>query len=81
MRPDQVVEEHNLEVHISAMRAAFGAGRELIRTVSRRGYQFTGEIRELSGNPDERAVAGVPTAQPVAAPTPTNHRRAASAGG
>jgi predicted ATPase/DNA-binding winged helix-turn-helix (wHTH) protein len=43
--PDQVVEENNLEVQISALRAAFGAERALIRTVSRRGYQFTGEIR------------------------------------
>jgi predicted ATPase/DNA-binding winged helix-turn-helix (wHTH) protein len=43
--PHQIVEENNLEVQISALRAAFGAERALIRTVSRRGYQFTGEIR------------------------------------
>src|SRR5437763_8981445 len=41
----QVVEENNLEVQISILRAAFGAERALIRTVSRRGYQFTGEIQ------------------------------------
>lgn len=43
--PGQVVEENNLEVQISALRAALGAERALIRTVSRRGYQFTGEIQ------------------------------------
>ena len=43
--PDRVVEENALQVQISALRAAFGAERELIRTVSGRGYQFTGEIR------------------------------------
>src|SRR5271165_5782900 len=43
--PSRVVEESALQVQISALRAAFGAERELIRTVSGRGYQFTGEIR------------------------------------
>ena len=43
--PNQVVEENNLEVQISMLRAAFGAERALIRTVPRRGYQFTGEVR------------------------------------
>src|ERR1700751_5571911 len=38
--PDRVVEEHNLEVQISALRPAFGEDRDLIRTVSGRGYQF-----------------------------------------
>ena len=47
--PDRVVEENALQVQISALRAAFGAERELIRTVSGRGYQFTGEIRTQSG--------------------------------
>jgi predicted ATPase/DNA-binding winged helix-turn-helix (wHTH) protein len=44
--PGLVVEENNLEVQISALRTVFGAERALIRTVSRRGYQFTGEIGE-----------------------------------
>jgi DNA-binding winged helix-turn-helix (wHTH) protein len=35
--PDRVVEENNLQAHISALRAALGAERELIRTVSGRG--------------------------------------------
>jgi phosphate starvation-inducible protein PhoH len=39
---------------ISALRAAFGADRDLIRTVAGRGYQFTGEIRITSVGPDGR---------------------------
>jgi DNA-binding winged helix-turn-helix (wHTH) protein len=42
------------------LRAAFGPERELIRTVSGRGYQFTGEIGFQSGGSNERAgPAGV----------------------
>ena len=43
--PGQVVEENNLEVQIWALRRMLGADRHLIRTVPRRGYQFTGDIR------------------------------------
>ena len=56
--PDRIVEENNLQAQISALRAAFGAERELIRTIRGRGYQFTGEIRILPASPDEHAVAG-----------------------
>ena len=41
----RIVEENGLAVEISALRKAFGADRELIRTVAGRGYLFTGEIR------------------------------------
>jgi DNA-binding winged helix-turn-helix (wHTH) protein len=40
--PDRIVEENSLQSQISALRAALGAERDLIRTVSGRGYQFTG---------------------------------------
>src|SRR5690349_18917866 len=53
--PDRIVEENSLQAQISALRVALGTERELIRTVSGRGYQFTGEIRNLSASPDERA--------------------------
>src|SRR5215471_10908281 len=46
--PDRVVEENNLQAQISALRAAFGSDRELIRTVSGRGYQFTGEVQTVA---------------------------------
>src|ERR1700757_2394763 len=42
--PDRIVEENNLQWQISALRAAFGTDRNLIRTVSGRGYQFTAEV-------------------------------------
>ena len=54
------------------MRAAFGAERELIRTIRGRGYQFTGEIRVLPARPDARASAGVAAAQSASALPPTN---------
>src|SRR5713101_6277616 len=49
--PDTVVEENNLVVQISALRKALGEDRDLIRTVSGRGYRFVGEIR-ISLAPD-----------------------------
>jgi predicted ATPase len=69
---DRIVEENNLQAQISALRAAFGAERKLIRTVPRRGYQFTGEIRILQANPDERAGAGEAAAEPQSPLPPTN---------
>src|ERR1700686_4991759 len=60
--PNRVVEENNLQAQISALRRAFGADRELIRTIAGRGYQFTGDIRTVSAMPNVQATAGV--AQP-----------------
>src|SRR5580693_8822831 len=61
--PDRIVEENNLQWQISALRAAFGADRNLIRTVSGRGYQFTAEIDTLYGGPEAdvgMAIADAP---------------------
>src|SRR5271169_797799 len=58
----RVVEENSLQGAISVLRKVFGADRDLIRTIARRGYQFTGEIRARS--------AGVPGAAPAAAELP-----------
>ena len=41
---DAIVEENNLHVQIFALRRALGADRDLIRTVPRRGYSFTGHV-------------------------------------
>src|SRR3984893_6599329 len=68
--PNRIVEENSLQAQISALRRAFGADRELIRTIAGRGYQFTGEIRTVSGRPDARAVAGMQ--QPTPSRPPTN---------
>lgn len=40
--PDTVVEENNLQVHVSALRKALGADRDLIRTIPGRGYMLIG---------------------------------------
>ena len=45
--PDRIVEENNLQWQISALRAAFGADRNLIRTVSGRGYQLAAHIEHV----------------------------------
>ncbi|HEY2540989.1 MAG TPA: winged helix-turn-helix domain-containing protein, partial [Stellaceae bacterium] len=70
--PNRVVEEKNLHAQISALRAALGAERELIRTVPGRGYQFTGEIRILPASPDESADDSAATAEPEAVLPQTN---------
>src|SRR4051794_23430345 len=55
--PGQIVEESALQSQVSALRAALGAERDLIRTVSGRGYQFTGQIRALPADLAEHAGA------------------------
>jgi predicted ATPase/DNA-binding winged helix-turn-helix (wHTH) protein len=62
--PDRIVEENNLQWQISALRAAFGADRTLIRTVSGRGYQFTAEIDTVYGSPETDAGMAMPEAHP-----------------
>jgi predicted ATPase/DNA-binding winged helix-turn-helix (wHTH) protein len=70
--PDRIVEENNLQAQISALRAAFGAERELIRTIAGRGYQFTGEIRPLASSLDARAIAAAAAAERATVTPPTN---------
>jgi TolB-like protein len=65
----QIIEENNLQSHISALRAALGRDRELIRTVSGRGYQFIGEIRALlEAEPAQVKAAPAPTPEKPAPP-------------
>jgi DNA-binding winged helix-turn-helix (wHTH) protein len=68
--PGRTIPENNLAAQIKALRAAFGAERALIRTVSGRGYQFTGEISAVPASPGE-PVAEVAT-PPVSVLSPTN---------
>src|SRR5262245_49198788 len=71
--PDRIVEENRLHSEISALRKALGASRDLIQTVSGRGYQFTGEIREPGVDLTARqvpALVAVP-ASPRAAASPS----------
>ncbi|KRB55336.1 LuxR family transcriptional regulator [Rhizobium sp. Root708] len=44
--PGLVVEDNTLQVHISAIRRALGKDRDLLRTVSGRGYRLLGEWTE-----------------------------------
>src|SRR5437763_11587925 len=70
--PDRIVEENSLEAQISALRRAFGADRDLIRTVAGRGYQFTGAIRTVAASPNAQATAGIPQPTPTPPRPPTN---------
>src|SRR5215469_7107169 len=72
--PDRIVEENNLQWQISALRAAFGADRNLIRTVSGRGYQFTAEI----GTVEADARTAVAATQPHPAYADSDHQLSAS---
>jgi DNA-binding winged helix-turn-helix (wHTH) protein len=67
--PDRIVEENNFQWQISALRAAFGADRNLIRTVSGRGYQFTAEIDIVDGRPEADAGTAIAVAPPKLPPT------------
>ena len=69
--PERIVEENNLQWQISALRAAFGADRNLIRTVSGRGYQFTAEVDTVHGSPEAGAGMAIAAAPPGDLP-PTN---------
>jgi TolB-like protein/DNA-binding winged helix-turn-helix (wHTH) protein/Flp pilus assembly protein TadD len=55
--PDTVVEENNLVVQISTLRKALGEDRDLIRTVSGRGYRFVAEIRTSAADAAQSAVS------------------------
>jgi DNA-binding winged helix-turn-helix (wHTH) protein len=72
--PNRIVEESSLHVQISVLRNAFGADRNLIRTISGRGYQFTGEIRMVAAIPDAPAVAKAAVPIPAAPRPPANRR-------
>src|ERR1700704_5547408 len=70
--PGRIVEENSLQAQISALRRAFAADRDLIRTIAGRGYQFTGEIRTVSASPQAQATAGIPQPMPTPSRPPTN---------
>ncbi|AOJ04085.1 hypothetical protein WS70_19560 [Burkholderia mayonis] len=46
--PDTVVEENNIQVHLSAVRKALGRDRDLIITIPGRGYQLVQRRREAA---------------------------------
>jgi predicted ATPase/DNA-binding winged helix-turn-helix (wHTH) protein len=70
--PDRVVTESNLQTQILNLRQAFGAERNLIRTVAGRGYQFTGKLHTDPPDPDELIAAALPVAAGDAVTARTN---------
>src|SRR6516165_10493928 len=68
--PGMIVEENTLQSHISALRKAFGGGREILKTSSGRGYRLAGNwiVREASA---PRAAVRPAASMPQQA-TPTN---------
>src|SRR5712671_2298445 len=70
--PGRIVEENRLQNQVSALRKAFGADHDLIRTVAGRGYQFTGQIRARSADSAVRSVRAIPPGVPAASDSPTN---------
>jgi predicted ATPase/DNA-binding winged helix-turn-helix (wHTH) protein len=46
--PDLVVEESNIQVQISALRKALGSSRNLVQTVSGRGYRFVAALPDAA---------------------------------
>jgi predicted ATPase/DNA-binding winged helix-turn-helix (wHTH) protein len=69
--PGQIVLDTALQSQISALRTALGADRDLIRTVSGRGYQFVGDIRsDPAAEPATHGAAATPP--PEASMPPTN---------
>src|SRR5271166_3944803 len=70
--PGQIIQDTALQSQISALRAVLGADRDLVRTVSGRGYQFVGDDHEdRAPRVDEGGEAAV-APQSEANETPTN---------
>jgi predicted ATPase/DNA-binding winged helix-turn-helix (wHTH) protein len=70
--PNRIVEENTLHAQISALRRAFAADRDLIRTIAGRGYQFTGAIRTVSAGSNAPAFADTLNPLSTSSRPPTN---------
>jgi predicted ATPase/DNA-binding winged helix-turn-helix (wHTH) protein len=69
--PGVVVEENNIQVHVSALRKVLGTagdGERYLLTVAGRGYRFVGEVQREPATPLESAVQQDATA--AAGPAP-----------
>jgi predicted ATPase/DNA-binding winged helix-turn-helix (wHTH) protein len=71
--PTTTVEENNLQFQISSLRKALGDDRDLVRTVSGRGYRFVGEVT-VEGR--RAAVEGRATGVEARAESIIDHGRA-----
>jgi DNA-binding winged helix-turn-helix (wHTH) protein len=66
--PGRIVDENALQSQISALRTALGGDRDLVRTISGRGYQFIGEVR-LAPDADNKSGADAVVTTHISAPT------------
>jgi predicted ATPase/DNA-binding winged helix-turn-helix (wHTH) protein len=62
--PNTVVEENNIQVHLSALRKILGADRHLILTVPGRGYQLAHRQKSAPARPGNPVCAGRPLPSP-----------------
>ncbi|REG50463.1 putative ATPase [Paraburkholderia sp. BL6669N2] len=62
--PNTVVEENNIQVHLSALRKILGADRHLILTVPGRGYQLVHRQKPAPVRPANQVCAGRPLPSP-----------------
>jgi predicted ATPase/DNA-binding winged helix-turn-helix (wHTH) protein len=70
--PGRFVDENSLQAQISALRSAFAADRDLIRTITGRGYQFTGVVRAASSRSHAETVPETSAPVPAVTHRPTN---------
>jgi DNA-binding winged helix-turn-helix (wHTH) protein len=56
-----IVEENNLHVQICTLRRALGADADLVGTVPRRGYRFTGDVVAATGSASAAHIGPEPT--------------------
>src|SRR5262249_60566008 len=77
--PGVVVEENNIQVHVSALRKVLGTagdGERYLLTVAGRGYRFVAPVEQAGGAPPEgparapHAAAGPPRPAPPHQPPP-----------
>ncbi|MGF6574806.1 putative ATPase/DNA-binding winged helix-turn-helix (wHTH) protein [Paraburkholderia sp. GAS333] len=62
--PNSVVEENNIHVQLSALRRIFGAGSQVIRTISGRGYRLMMPVVEVDDSVGARDMATTARARP-----------------
>src|ERR1700756_4535536 len=63
--PGVVVEENNIQVHVSALRKVLGTagdGERSLLTVAGRGYRFVAPVEQAAARPPEGASVAAPSA-------------------
>ena len=73
--PGLIVEDNTLQVHISALRRVLGLDRDLLKTLSGRGYRFVAEVTTEQSGTDGSSVAtlaATPSEARTNLPTPTS---------